>query len=221
MGEATVKLERLKLWSQILATIAVPIVIVVIGNQVQQSIAEREVSKSYVQMAIEILKAPPTKETTELRQWAVATVDRLSPIPLSKKAQEQLENGEAGFQASTSSMVKYVECEVTKDKDVAKWLLKHMPNEFKKCPKDDEIGVFRYKFKPIGEVLQSGESRITLQPVNGDFGKDLENYVSSIECSQVKDEETAKWLMKRYQNKFYECPKENEVGISVLKKATD
>jgi hypothetical protein len=54
MSQNTEKLEKLKLWFQILATIAVPIVIVIIGNQVQQSIAEREVGKSYVQMAIEI-----------------------------------------------------------------------------------------------------------------------------------------------------------------------
>lgn len=218
MSQNTEKLERLKLWSQILATIAVPIVIVIIGNQVQQSIAERELGKSYVQMAIEILKAPPSKETVELRQWAVATVDKLSPIPLSRKVQEQLESGKVELRPAGAGLIKYFECEPTKDKATAKWLLENNPYEYQKCPKDDEIGVFR--FKPNhGGPLQSGESLIKIEPITDRVKKELESLVHSIECRKVKDKETAMWLLKHYQHKFFKCPKGDEVGIEVSKKA--
>lgn len=218
MNQNTEKLERLKLWSQILATIAVPIVIVIIGNQVQQSIAERELGKSYVQMAIEILKAPPSKETVELRQWAVATVDKLSPIPLSRKVQEQLESGKVELRPTGAGLIKYFECEPTKDKETARWLLENKPHEFQKCPKDDEIGI--PKFKPNhGGPLQSGESLIKLEPVTDRIQKELDSLVHSVECRKVKDKETAMWLLKHYQHKFFKCPKDDEVGIEVSQKA--
>lgn len=217
MSQNTEKLEKLKLWLQILATIAVPIVIVIIGNQVQQSIAEREVGKSYVQMAIEILKAPPSKETMELRQWAVATVDKLSPIPLSRKVQEQLESGKVKLRPDGIGLIKYVECEPVKDKETAKWLLENEPYSFQKCPKDNEIGVF--KFKPRHEgPLQSGESLVTLEPITDRIKEEMGNFVDSIECRKVKDKETAMWLLRNYQSRFYKCPKDDEVGVTVSKK---
>ena len=217
MSQNTEKLEKLKLWSQILATIAVPIVIVIIGNQVQQSIAEREVGKSYVQMAIEILKVPPSKETVELRQWAVATVDKLSPIPLSRKVQEQLESGKVELRPVGGGLIKYIECEPVKDKETAKWLLENEPYNFQECPKDNEIGVFKYKAKHEGP-LQSGESLVTFEPITDRMKEEMKSFVHSIECRKVKDKETAVWLLKNYQSRFYKCPKDNEVGVEVSKK---
>lgn len=217
MSQNIEKLERLKLWSQILATIAVPIVIIIVGNQVQQSIAEKELGKSYVQMAIEILKMPPSKETVELRQWAVATVDKMSPIPLSRKVQEQLESGKVELRPTGAGLIKYFECEPTKDKETAKWLLENKPHDYQKCPKDDEIGVFRFKSNH-GGPLQSGESLIKLEPITDRVQKELESLVHSVECRKVKDKETAMWLLKHYQNKFFKCQKDDEIGVEIYKK---
>ena len=217
MSQNTEKLEMLKLWLQILATIAVPIVIVIIGNQVQQSIAEREVGKNYVQMAIEILKVPPSKETVELRQWAVATVDKLSPIPLSRKVQEQLESGKVELRPVGSGLVKYIKCESVKNKETAKWLLENEPYNFQKCPKDNEIGVLQYRSKHEGP-LQSGESLVTLEPITDRMEEKMKSFVHSIECRKVKDKETAIWLLRNYQSRFYKCPKDDEVGVTIFKK---
>lgn len=233
MSQNTDTLERLKLWLQIVATIVVPIFIVYIGNQVQKSIAENELSKSYVQMAIEILKVKPSDETAELRQWAVATVDKLSPIPLSRKVKKQLESGEVSLPEKVKEqleggevsprrvgrgMIGYTECNPVKDKETAEWMLKNEPY-FRKCPKDNEVGEMKLKFKPDEGPLEEGESKIILGPRITDRMKEsMKSYVSSIECRKVKDKETAMWLLRNYQGRFYQCQKDDEVGVEITKK---
>jgi hypothetical protein len=172
----TESLEKLKLWLQIIATIALPLIVFIIGNQVQRSIATQELGKSYVQMAVEVLKTPPTPENSELRQWAVATVDKHSPIPLSKELREQLKQGAVEFKVAAKSgvedkddqisvaIVKSIKCEKVQDAETAQWMINNIQDTFKKCPSEDEVGT-NY-FKPLRGPLKDGETRISLSPLD-------------------------------------------------------
>ena len=86
----TASLEKLKLWAQIVSSIAIPVVLAVVGYHVQRSVADNELAKNYVQIAIDILRNPPTPEAGEWRRWAVATFERHSPVPLSPELRDQL-----------------------------------------------------------------------------------------------------------------------------------
>ncbi len=224
MHSENVGLERLRLWAQILATIAVPIIVLIVGNQVQQSISEREVGKDYVQIAADILKAPPTPETTDLRQWAVATMDKLSPVPLSPKLREQLNSGEVDLKVSagvddavgSTRLVRYFACEPAKDKATAQWLLDNFPEKFKRCPSEIDVGIPKFKAK-VGPLKQ-GEVELKRA------GKELEGTISSmkktVRCVKAKDKEMVSWLLKEHSNVFYECPRPGEIGIAEYKKGS-
>ena len=78
--------------------------------------------------------------------------------------------------------------------------------------------MFKYKSKYEGP-LQSGESLITLEPITDRMKEERKSFVRSIECRKVKDKETAMWLLRNYQSRFYKCPKDDEVGVTISKKA--
>lgn len=221
----TESLEKIKLWLQIVATIALPIIVFVVGNQVQRSIATQELGKSYVQMAIDVLKTPPTPENSELRQWAVATVDKHSPIPLSKELREQLKQGAVEFkiaakndveakddQTTVGGIVKYIKCEKVQDAETAQWMIKNIQNVFKKCPSEDEVGITQ--FKKRNGPLKDGETQLfPLGPTNAVASQKMER---SVQCVKTRDKGTAEWLLKNYGNTVFRCPKPDEIGVMKL-----
>ena len=222
----TESLEKLKLWVQIASTIALPVVVFVVGNQVQRSIANQELGKSYVQMAVDVLKAPPTPETAELRQWAVATVDKHSPIPLSKDLRDQLKQGTVEFKVGTKSgtdvgaestpggIVKYTKCERAPNAETAQWMIKNIPNTFKQCPSADEVGTTQFKRRD--GPLKEGEEQILLTPVSATKG--VLEMERSVQCVKTQDKATADWLLKNYGNTVFRCPKSDEIGVMKLSK---
>lgn len=217
-------LERLKLWVQIASTIAVPVVVFVIGHQVQRSIADQELGKSYVQMAIDVLKAPATPETAELRQWAVATVDKHSPIPLSKELREQLKRGTVELKAATRSsneaqsdhqtgLVKFIKCEKTLDADTAKWLIKNFKGSYHPCPNPDEVGITQFKRRE--GPLKEGETAVTIEPLPE--ATPVPQIQRSVACIKVRDKQTADWLLQHHSRMVFKCPKSDEVGVETVK----
>lgn len=86
-------LDKTKDWAHIIATIAVPVVIGVLGYQIQAVIKDREIKRDYVQLATGILSAKDSKPA--LRQWAVALLGEHSPVPLSNEVKIALRNGDS------------------------------------------------------------------------------------------------------------------------------
>jgi hypothetical protein len=84
-----VALKRGVSWAQILSLIAVPIVLAVVGYFVQSSLAEQNVKKDYVQVAIGILQAPH-KPDEEIKQWAVKVLEKHSPVPFGPAIRDRL-----------------------------------------------------------------------------------------------------------------------------------
>jgi hypothetical protein len=68
----------------------VPLVIAGAGYYYSESQQESENRVKYVEIAVQQLRAEPTRETAALRSWAVELLNKNSPIKLSAEAKAQL-----------------------------------------------------------------------------------------------------------------------------------
>ncbi|MDD5177579.1 MAG: hypothetical protein PHQ05_14270 [Sterolibacterium sp.] len=85
--------ESLVKWqsiASIAASIAIPLILAIVGYVVQDKISTEGLRKDYVQIAISILKE---RQDEDLRKWAVKVLDENSPIPFSKDVRMKLEKG--------------------------------------------------------------------------------------------------------------------------------
>ena len=87
------QLVRWQAIASIAASIAVPLILAVVGYMVQRQIATEGLKKDYVQIAASILKENPNGQEKELRKWAVEVLDRNADIPFSSNAKASLEKG--------------------------------------------------------------------------------------------------------------------------------
>lgn len=87
------KLERIQAIASIASSIALPLMLAIIGYLLQRQIADEGLKKDYVSIAAGILKEDPGKQEPDLRQWAVLVLDTNSPIPFSNKAKDGLLKG--------------------------------------------------------------------------------------------------------------------------------
>ncbi len=68
----------------------VPAAIAWVGHIYTQGLKEREIEARFVELGVTILQAAPTKETENLRQWAVEVLDTYSGIPLNTETSNEL-----------------------------------------------------------------------------------------------------------------------------------
>lgn len=78
---------------KILSAIAIPVVLAIAGYYFNAALTEREVQGQIVQVAVETLRDPATKENTHLRAWAVSVINTYSGVPLSAELQQDLIQG--------------------------------------------------------------------------------------------------------------------------------
>ncbi|MBI4998047.1 MAG: hypothetical protein HZC22_14370 [Rhodocyclales bacterium] len=86
-------MERWKSIASIASSIAIPIVLAIVGYFIQKQLADEGLKKDYVSIAAGILKENPVNQEPELRKWAVTMLDSNSPIPFSGRAKAGLEKG--------------------------------------------------------------------------------------------------------------------------------
>ena len=86
----TDKLER---WTKILSIAAIPVILGIGGWLVQNFQTARTLNKDYVYIAISILSDEEKFERENLREWAVALLEKTSPSPLPKKLAADLRSG--------------------------------------------------------------------------------------------------------------------------------
>lgn len=86
-------LDKAKDWAQILSLIAIPLVVLYVGSDIQSAAKERELKRDYVQIAAGILGAKDT--TPALRSWAVQILEAHSPVRLSREVQTALISDDA------------------------------------------------------------------------------------------------------------------------------
>lgn len=90
MSSPEAALDRVHKVAQIIALLAMPVVVGLIGWWAQKSITEMAVQKDYVQLAIGVLREPANAGNAELRKWAADMTRKFSPVPFSDEATVQL-----------------------------------------------------------------------------------------------------------------------------------
>lgn len=87
------RLQNVQALATIFAAIAVPVVVSLIGWQIQTSISKQSVRSAYVQIAAEVLSNAKSTDDKELRQWAVTLLDQNSPVPFTSSVRTGLVQG--------------------------------------------------------------------------------------------------------------------------------
>lgn len=82
--------EKAKTVGSLAATIIIPIVLLIVGNQFSGAIKERELQGDFVELAVSILRETPTEETRNLRDWATQVINRYSGVKLSAATRKDL-----------------------------------------------------------------------------------------------------------------------------------
>lgn len=85
--------EKAKTISVIVSSLALPVVIAVLGNSWTQAAKQQELGARYVELAIGILKAAPTNDTRTMRLWSISILDHFSPVAIPLSAKSELELG--------------------------------------------------------------------------------------------------------------------------------
>jgi hypothetical protein len=87
--------DKLKILSQVVATVVIPVTIALVSQRYADAMQRREVQVRYLELATDILKGSmaPTEASAGLRLWAVNIVDRYSPLKLDKQARDALLKG--------------------------------------------------------------------------------------------------------------------------------
>jgi hypothetical protein len=105
-GDLSTLLSNLEKVAKILSLIAIPIVVAVIGHQIQNSISSRDTNRRYVEIALSILEDPIQEDDqnySPLRVWAVDLLGATSPVKLSDEAKAALISGEEFLPRQVSS----------------------------------------------------------------------------------------------------------------------
>ena len=76
---------------QIIAWLAIPIVITIFGSIIDSSLKDREIKLKYVELAINILRDEPNTENINVRKYAIAILSKYSEIPISDDLKISLE----------------------------------------------------------------------------------------------------------------------------------
>ena len=88
----TDKLEKGANGSRCHSRILVPLVLGIVGSNVNDSLKQRELALKYVELAVSILREPPTDETKSIRKWSLETLNRHSEVKLDDDTQRELLN---------------------------------------------------------------------------------------------------------------------------------
>lgn len=75
-------LKRIYKIAMILAAIAIPLIVLFVGNSYNRKSQEALVSQKYVELAINILKDKPNDENKPIREYAVKLLSVSSPITI-------------------------------------------------------------------------------------------------------------------------------------------
>ena len=83
--------EKLKVIGSLIATLGIPLALALVANSFSKDQKELEIGVNYVELATQILREEPSKESRGLRTWAVSVIDHYSRVPLSDAAKYDLE----------------------------------------------------------------------------------------------------------------------------------
>lgn len=83
-------MSKLKDINGYVATLIIPIVIVIIANIFSKAINERALEGKFVELAVKILSDTPNEESRSVRKWATDVINKYSGVPLGDVATKAL-----------------------------------------------------------------------------------------------------------------------------------
>ncbi len=87
---STSMVDILKLLTTIVASIAIPVVLLIVGKGIEGSVKNKELETKYVEISVGILTEPPNPETSNLRKWAIENINKYAEIKLPEEAKKEL-----------------------------------------------------------------------------------------------------------------------------------
>ena len=84
--------QKAQVLSVVIASLAIPVIVGLIGNSYSASQKREEIGARYVELAVGILRSEPVKESSALRIWAISVLAHFSPVPLPQAAMLELES---------------------------------------------------------------------------------------------------------------------------------
>lgn len=85
------RLQSIRAVVSIASSVAIPVVLALVGYAVQERLADDGLRKDYVSFAVGILKDNPDGQDPSLRGWATTVLTTYSPIKFSDEAKKSLE----------------------------------------------------------------------------------------------------------------------------------
>jgi hypothetical protein len=82
--------DKLSSIAGLIASVLIPIVVVVIGNEYSATIRYSENSVQYTELAIKVLDNQPTEENRNLRLWAIDILNQYSGVNINEGAKKEL-----------------------------------------------------------------------------------------------------------------------------------
>lgn len=82
--------DTLKLVGPVISNLILPITLAYIGHIYSLALKEKETEASFVNIAVDVLKSPPTKDDHNIRNWATKIINRYSDVPLDDKTKADL-----------------------------------------------------------------------------------------------------------------------------------
>lgn len=89
--------DKMQALAALFASLLVPLAVAFVGNSYATAMKDAENKLKYVELAISILRADPSKESQALREWAVEVLSSQSVVPLSDAAKRQLRSTPLSF----------------------------------------------------------------------------------------------------------------------------
>jgi hypothetical protein len=81
-------------WVAIGSTIIIPLTIALVGACVSSAIQESQKRVRYLELAISVLKTPPSTDTENLRSWAIRVMKKYSEVSISEDHGARIEDEE-------------------------------------------------------------------------------------------------------------------------------
>ena len=82
--------DKLKIFTGLIASLLVPIVIAFVGNEYSSALKESENRLRYTELAIEILNEPPLPRNQNIRGWAIDVVNKYSGVPINNETKQEM-----------------------------------------------------------------------------------------------------------------------------------
>jgi hypothetical protein len=82
--------DKFSTFSQMISWLAIPVIIAIIGGNINSSLKDKELKQKYIEIAVGILQSDPVSGDDNIRDWAAKVISRYSEIPFDQNTIKSL-----------------------------------------------------------------------------------------------------------------------------------